>query len=104
VDSFFWDHWYFHIPNYLAAAIMYTLLARFFLQFFVPPTWPNYIWRWFLRLTNWAVAATRFATPSVMGPLFLPLFAALWLFLFRLAFTLLMVNAGLAPSLEPAQP
>lgn len=101
MDSFFWDYWYFNIPNYLAAAVMYTLLARFVAQFVVPPDWPNYIWRWFQRLTNWAVRATAFITPSVMPPFWLPLFAALWLFFLRLAFTILMLQTGWAPVLEP---
>jgi hypothetical protein len=100
MEDFFWSHWYYNVPNYLAAAIMYTLLARFFLQFFVPPSWPNYIWQWFLNITNWAVAATRFVTPSVMSFIWLPLFGALWLFFLRLAFTLTMARYGLAPTLQ----
>ena len=99
MEDFFWSNWYYQIPNYLAAAIMYTLIARFFLQFFVPPTWPNYIWQWFLMITNWAVAATRFITPSPVSWIWLPLFGALWLFFLRLAFTLTMARFGLAPTL-----
>lgn len=97
MDNFFWSYWYYNIPNYLLAAVMYTLLARFFMQFFVPPTWPNYIWQWFLRLTNWAVAVTRVATPSFIGPLFLPLFGALWIFFIRLGATLVLASQGLTP-------
>ena len=100
MEDFFWSNWYYQIPNYLAAAIMYTLIARFFLQFFVPPTWPNYIWQWFLRVTNWAVAATRWVTPSPVSWVWLPLFGALWFFFLRLAFTLTMARFGLAPTLE----
>lgn len=100
-DSYFWDSWYFHVPNYLLAAVMYTLLARFFLQFFVPPGWDNYIWRWFQRLTNWAVALTRLVTPAALSPFWLPLFAALWLFFIRLALTIFFLQSGWIPSLEP---
>lgn len=99
MDTFFWTYWYYHLPNYVLAAVMYTLLARFVMQFFAPPTWDNYIWRWFLRLTNWAIAVTRVATPRVIGPSLLPLFAALWIFFLRLAATLLLASQGLTPTL-----
>lgn len=99
MDDFFWSYWYYNIPNYLLAAVMYTLLARFLMQFFVPPNWPNYIWRWFLRLTDWAVAVTRAATPSYIGPTLLPLFGALWIFFLRLGATLVLASQGLAPKL-----
>jgi len=98
--DFFWGYWYYNVPNYLAAAVMYTLLARFFLQFVVPPQWPNYIWQWFVRMTNWAVAATRFITPSSVSWIWLPLYGAIWLFFLRLAFTVAMTRLGLAPTLE----
>ncbi len=100
MDDFFWSNWYYQIPNYLAAAVMYTLLARFFLQFLAPPDWNNYIWRWFLRITNWAVVATRFITPAAVSWVLLPLFGAIWLFFLRFAFTLVMARYGLVPTLQ----
>ncbi len=100
MDDFFWSNWYYQIPNYLAAAVMYTLLARFLLQFVVPPNWPNYIWQWFLRITNWAVAATRYVTPSAVSFIFVPLFGAIWIFFLRFAFTLAMAQYGLVPTLQ----
>ncbi len=47
-----WTYWYFHIPNFVLAALVYTLIGRFVLGFFVPENWDNYIWRAFRRLTD----------------------------------------------------
>src|SRR3546814_7620969 len=46
----FWTYWYFHVPNYVIAALVYTLVARFGLSLFVSRDWQHYIWRFFLRL------------------------------------------------------
>ncbi|TIV11798.1 MAG: YggT family protein, partial [Mesorhizobium sp.] len=43
----FWSYWYFHIPNFILAAVMYTLMGRLLLGLFVPESWDNYIWRFF---------------------------------------------------------
>jgi YggT family protein len=91
----FWSFWYFHIPNYLAAAVMYTLLGRFLLSLFLPPDSPNYIFRFFRRLTDWAVAATRAVTPGYIHALFLPLVAAFWLFVLRHGYFVVLARSGL---------
>ena len=49
--------WYFHLPNFVLAALMYTLLGRAMLGLFVEPDSPNYIWRFFCRITDPVVAA-----------------------------------------------
>lgn len=95
-------YWYFHLPNYLLAVIGYTLIARFALGFFVQPDWDNYIWRFFCRLTNPALAATRWITPLYLGGIVLPLVAAFWTFLFRYALFAALLKAGLAPNLQGA--
>ena len=38
-----WSYWYFQVPNFVLAALVYTLLGRFVLGFFVPADWDNYI-------------------------------------------------------------
>jgi YggT family protein len=94
----FWDFWYFHIPNYLAAVVTYTLVGRFALSLFLPPDSANYIWRFFRLISDWAVGGARAITPGYVLPLFLPLIAAFWLFVLRHAYFLLLANAGLAPT------
>lgn len=95
--SAFWDFWYFHIPNYLAAVVTYTLIGRFLLSLFLPPESPNYIWRFFRRISDWAVAGVRLITPAYLLPVFLPLVAAFWLGAFRYLYRLLLAAEGMAP-------
>ena len=52
-------YWYFHLPNFVLAALMYTLLGRAVLGLIVDAGFPNYIWRFFCRITDPFVAADR---------------------------------------------
>lgn len=98
MDNPFWAYWYFHVPNYLMAALAYTMVARFGLGLFVPETWPNYIWRFFLRVTDPVLWAVRLVTPRFVQRLYLPLLGAFWLSLARLGYWLALQGAGLAPA------
>jgi YggT family protein len=93
-------YWYFHLPNYLLAALGYTLLARFALGFFVAPDWRNYIWRFFRRVTDPCLAAAAYITPRQLGAtVFLPVIAAFWTFLLRYIWFFVLWRAGLTPDL-----
>lgn len=87
-DSLFWRHWYFYLPDYVLAALIYTLIARFAVSFFVRPDSQLYIWRFFRNATDWAVRPVAAITPrAVPPPLLLPI-AAFWLFVLRAVWTL----------------
>lgn len=96
-SNFWWDYLHFHLPNYALSALIYTMFGRFVLGFFVPPNKPNYIYRWFCRLTDWFIQPVAFITPRALPPVFLPPVAAFWLILIRLAFFIAMYDAGLLP-------
>ncbi|MCR4378008.1 MAG: YggT family protein [Rhodospirillales bacterium] len=96
----FWQYWYYNIPNYLLAALSYTMLGRFLLGFFVPDEWNNYIWQAFIRLTNPVVAVVRYITPLVVTHLWILILAALWLHLIRIGFTIIMLSFGLIPIID----
>jgi YggT family protein len=98
----FWQHWHFHLPNFVLAALAYTLLGRFAMSFFLPPDSTNYIWRWFCRLTDWSVRAVAIITPRYVVFLFLPLVAALWLTALRFAFLLVAARLGWLPTIGAA--
>lgn len=98
----FWQYWYYNIPNYVLAAMSYTMLGRFLLGFFVPQDWNNYIWRSFIRLTDPVVAVVRHITPLVVAPIWLLILAALWIHLIRIFFTLVMVYLDLVPLVDPS--
>lgn len=95
----FWSYWYFQIPNYFLAALMYTLIGRFAMSLFAPPDWDHYIWRAFLRLTDWVVRLAGWITPRLVPPPLLMLVAAFWLFVLRLVLALGFALTGLAPRL-----
>jgi hypothetical protein len=101
--DFILDYLPFWIVTYAAALTGWACLARFLMQAFLPIDSPNYIWRGFLLLTNWAVAVAARLVPSFVTGFYLPLVAAYWLFVFRMIFGLLMLGAGLAPSISPPQ-
>ncbi len=94
------DLWYFHIPNFILAAVMYTLIGRLVLSFFATPGWQNYIWRAFVRITDPAVQAARFITPAAVPPTVVLVFAALWIMLARVALFASLAGLGLLPTLS----
>jgi len=100
--SAFWSYWYFHVPNFVLAAIMYTMLGRLVLGFFVPETWDNFIWRGFRLVTDPVVRVVRFITPDVLAQPVVLVFAALWLMALRLGYFLFLFNAGLTPAASGA--
>ena len=64
---------------------MYTLLGRALLGLIVEPDSPNYIWRFFCRLTDPVVAVVALVTPKAAAPVVLWLFGFVWLFWLRVA-------------------
>src|SRR5262245_52538790 len=72
-------HWYFHLPNFILAAVMYTLLGRAILGLVVDHDSQNYIWRFFCRITDPVIAAVAVVTPKAAAPVILWLFGFVWL-------------------------
>ena len=95
-------YWYFHLPNFALAALMYTMLGRVLLGLMVDADSPNYVWRFFCRITDPVVAVVSLVTPKITAPVLLWLFGFVWLFWLRVAFhyTLLLLN--LAPRMGGA--
>jgi hypothetical protein len=77
------SYWYYHVPNFVLAALMYTLLGRALLGLILEPDSQNYIWRFFCRLTDPVVAAVTFVTPRAAVPVVVWLFGVVWLFWLR---------------------
>ena len=93
----FGGYWYFHIPNFILAAVMYTLMGRLLLGFFVPDDWDNYIWRFFKTITDPVLRMVRTITPSILTQPVVIIFAVLWLMTLRVGYLVLLVNFGIAP-------
>ncbi len=95
-------YWYFHLPNFVLAAMFWTLLGRFVLSLFVPENWDNYIWRAFVRITEPVVRPVRFLTPHIVPPRMVLLLAAVWVFFLRLVLFVVLAAQGMAPVIAPA--
>jgi YggT family protein len=87
------EYWYVHLPNYLLAALMYTLLGRFVLGLFVSAGSSGYVWRVFVRLTDPVLAAVRPITPAAVPQPVLLVFAAIWMLLLRVALIVAFASA-----------
>lgn len=92
-DAGFWELWYFHVPNYLIAALMYSMLGRLLLSFFFPPGSRNYIFLAFVRLTDPVLAVVRPITPRAVPFLLVLVFATLWLLVLRFVLLALLVSS-----------
>ena len=90
-------HWYFHLPNFVLAALMYTLLGRVLLGLLLDPDSPNYIWRFFCRLTDPVVAIVAAITPKATAPVVLWMFGFVWLFWLRVLLLNLFLALGALP-------
>ena len=97
ISSSLVTHWYFHLPNFVLAALMYTLLGRAALGLFLDPDSPNYIWRFFCRVTDPIVAAVVVVTPKAAAPVIVWLFAVVWLFWLRVGLLYLFLVLGAFP-------
>ena len=59
-DHPFWTYWYYHLPNFVLAALMYTLLGRALLGLIVQPRRIQlHLAGFFCRLTDPVVAVDR---------------------------------------------
>ncbi|MEX0759905.1 MAG: YggT family protein [Tistlia sp.] len=94
----FWDAWYFHLPNFVLAALMYSLIGRLLLQMIVPDDWDNYILKAFRRLTDPVLAAVSYVTPEVVPGAIVLLLAVFWVLLLRILLFLLFTLSGLQPA------
>ncbi len=95
--SAFLSHWYFHLPNFILAALMYTLLGRALLGLIVQPDSHNYIWRAFCRLTDPVLALFALVTPKATAPVVLWLFGVVWLFWLRVGLLYIFLLLGALP-------
>ena len=91
------SYWYYHLPNFLLAALMYTLLGRVLLSLFVEPESSNYIWRFFSLATDPFVAAVASITPKDAAPVVVWLFGFVWLFWLRVLLLYAFLLAGVGP-------
>jgi hypothetical protein len=91
------SYWYFNLPNFILAALMYTLLGRALLGLIVGPDSTNYIWRFFCRITDPIVAIFAVVTPKAVAPVVLWLLGVVWLFWLRVGLLYVFLFLGAIP-------
>src|SRR5690606_30091608 len=91
----FLTYWYYTIPNFVLAAIMYTIIGRVLLSLFFDSDSKNYIMRFFVRTTDPFVNFFAGVTPKATAPVVLWLFTFVWLFFIRVAMLYLFLLFGL---------
>jgi uncharacterized protein YggT (Ycf19 family) len=90
-------YWYFHLPNFILAALMYTLLGRAVLGLVVGQDSTNYIWRFFCQITDPFVMLISAVTPKATAPVVVWLFGVVWLFWLRVGLLYLFLLLGAVP-------
>ena len=90
-------YWYYYLPDYALAVLLYTMLGRVLLSLFVEPDSTNYIWRFFCRLTDPFVDIVALVSPRAVVPVVLWLFGVVWLFWLRALLLVCLSVLGLLP-------
>lgn len=86
--------WFYLVPNFILAALMYTLFGRVLLGLIVQPDSKNYIWRAFCRISDPFLALIAPLTPQATAPVVLWLFGVVWLFWIRVVLLALFLFLG----------
>lgn len=95
----FFAHWYFHVPNLLMAAMIYTLIGRYLLEIFLSRKPDAVILRVFRTVTNPVVRLVRGITPLIVPDGLVVVFAICWLMAGRMFWFLTCVAAGMRPNI-----
>jgi hypothetical protein len=97
-ESFF-AHWYFHLPNLVMAALIYSLIGRYLLELFFARKPDAVILKVFRQVTQPVVGAVRAVTPLVVPDGLVVILAIVWLMALRMFLYLTIIAAGVKPFL-----
>ena len=103
-SQLFISYWYFFVPAYALAALMYTFLGRLILSVIYRAPEDNYIYRGFVAFTEPVLKLVRFITPASVNPRVVLVFAAIWMLVARILFQAVMFNLDLAPRVTEILP
>ena len=95
VTDTFTTHWWFHGPNLVLAALIYTVVARYVLELLFSNRPDVVIVRVFQTLTDPFVKAVRYITPAIVPNGLVIVFTVVWLMALRLFWFLSAVALGM---------
>lgn len=99
-DSFL-AHWYFHVPNLILAALIYTLIGRYLLELLFARKPDAVILKVFRQVTDPVVGGVRAITPAIVPDGLVVVCAVVWLMALRMFLYLTIVASGVKPFLAP---
>jgi YggT family protein len=94
----FLQYWWFHIPNLVMSALIYTLIGRYILDLVFGSQSKAVILHVFRRITDPVLKLVRFITPAVVPNGLVMVFAIIWLMAARMFWFLTAVAAGMQAS------
>jgi len=97
-DSLF-AHWYFHLPNFILAAAIYTLIGRYLLSLFFGADSDRVVMRVFRNVTDPILKVVALVTPKIVPRGLILIFAIVWLLALRMILFITFAIAGLRPGL-----
>lgn len=97
-DSFF-AHWYFHVPNLIMAALIYTLIGRYLLELVFARNQDVVIIKVFRQVTDPVVKLVRAITPAIVPNGLVVVLTIVWLMAMRMFLYLTIIAAGVKPFL-----
>lgn len=100
-DDSFWTYWYFHVPNLILAALIYTIVGYYALAvlFGYFGRKDAVILKVFESVSRPVLATVRFFTPAVVPNGLVAIFAVGWLMALRMFWLLTCVAAGMRPQI-----
>lgn len=94
VNESFFQHWYFHLPNLVMAALLYTMIGRYVLELLFSKKPDAVILAVFRSVTDPFLKAVRLLTPAIVPNGLVILAAIVWLISLRMFLYLTVLAAG----------
>ncbi len=88
-------YWWYHIPNLILAALIYTLIGRYLLEILFAKNQDAVILKVFRTVTDPVIGLIRFVTPRIVPDGLVIVAAVVWLMAARLFWFLTAVTLGL---------
>jgi hypothetical protein len=91
-------HWYFHVPNLIMAAMIYTLIGRYLLELIFRKNTDAVILNVFRQVTDPLLRLVRLITPAIVPNGLVVVLAIVWLLGLRMFWLLTILAAGIRPT------
>lgn len=91
----FATYWWYHVPNLLLAALVYTLVGRYLLELFFAKKPDAVVLKVFRTITDWLVRLVRAITPALVPDGLVVVFSIAWLIAARMFWFLTAVVFGM---------